>query len=169
MRHTAARLASITTAIVLVSSSLAAQAPAAAAAVYRPSQWIGVGVMSLSANGTSTTGYNGAFGMAYKKLYVTVATNVFTEGETTANNDYQVGYLFVHKQVQGSKGGATGIGITGGLWHPQEGDMSPMAALNMFGALGKTSRLVGHVMLGEIFPEVGDPVMALRVGLGFTL
>jgi hypothetical protein len=154
MRRTAVRITSVSTlalAATLVGSTLSAQAPAAA--VYRPSQWIGAGVIQLSANGATSTGYSGNFGMGYKKLYVTVATNIFSEaGSTTANNDYQVGYLFIHRQTPGSKGGATGIGITGGLWHPQEGDMSPMAALNMFGALGKTSRFVGHIMLGQIFP-----------------
>ena len=162
------RVASLSLAAILVNSSLTAQTPAGA--VYKPSQWIGAGATQLSANGASSTGFNGAFGLGYKKLYFNVATNIFSEaGSTTANNDYQLGYLFIHRQTLGSKGGATGIGITGGLWHPQEGDMSPMAALNMFGALGKTSRFVGHIMLGQVFPEVGDPVMAFRVGLGYSI
>ena len=162
------RVASLSLAALFTASALSAQAPAAA--VYKPSQWLGAGATQLSANGGTSTGFNGAYGMAYKKLYVTVATNIFSEANnTTANNDYQLGYLFIHRQTLGSKGGATGIGITGGLWHPQEGDMSPMAALNMFGALGKTSRMVGHLRLGQIFPEVGDPVMAFRVGLGSSL
>jgi hypothetical protein len=161
------RVASLSLVALLTASTLSAQAPAGP--VYKPSQWLGAGATQLSANGATSTGFNGAYGMAYKKLYVTVATNIFTEGETTANNDYQLGYLFIHRQTLGSKGGATGIGVTGGLWHPQEGDMSPMAGLNMFGALGKTSRMVGHMMLGQIFPEVGDPVTTFRIGLGMTI
>jgi hypothetical protein len=162
------RVASLSLAALLTASTLTAQAPAAP--VYKPTQWIGGGVTQLSANGNTSTGWNAAYGMAYKKLYVTVATNIFSEVETTANNDYQIGYLFLHKQTPGSKGGAMGVGVTGGLWHPQEGDMSPMAGVSLFGALGKTSRLLGTIMLGQIFPGDGaDAVTAVRLGLGFTI
>jgi hypothetical protein len=162
------RVASLSLAALLVSSSLAAQAPAAAPQVM-PINWFGVGFTSLSFDGGSSTGYNLTGGVAFKKVYFNVATNIFSEaGNTNATNDYQIGYMFMSRQTPGSKGGATAMGITGGLWHPSEGDMSPMAAFNMIGALGKTSRFLGHVMGGLIFPEGGDQVMAFRVAIGYS-
>jgi hypothetical protein len=172
MHHPAVRFAVVLTAaasLSLAPANAAAQAPAPAPAPTLPTNWFGLGFTSLSFDGGSSSGYNLTGGVAFKKIYFNVATNIFSEaGSTTANNDYQLGYLFMHRQTPGSKGGQTAMGITGGLWHPQEGDMSPLAAFNMIGALGKTSRLVGHVMGGLIFPEGGDQVMAFRVSIGMT-
>ena len=162
------RFTSLSLAALLVSSSLSAQAPAPAPAATMPTNWFGVGFTSLSSDGNSSTGYNLTGGVAFKKIYFNVASNIFSEtGTTSVSNDYQLGYLFMHRQTSGSKGGQTAMGITGGLWHPQEGDMSPLAAFNMIGALGKTSRLLGHVMGGMIFAE-GNQLMAFRISLGMT-
>ena len=154
----------------LAASPLSAQAPAAAApARYVPTQYLGVGLTQLSANGTSSTYYSALYGMGFKKLYASVAFNLYSESGVTASaNDYQIGYLFMHKQPEPKKG-AMGLAVAGGLWHPDEGDMSPMLAANLFGALGKTSRFLGTLMIGQIFPEGGDGVTTFRVGLGYTL
>ncbi len=150
----------------LAGSPLSAQAPAAAAP-YKPSSFISAGLTSLSANGNSTNWYSLGYGLGYKKVFFNVNFNLHTETEIlNSANDYQLGYLFLHRQPE-PKRGAVGMGLTGGLWQPDEGKISPMAAFNMFGALGQRSRFVGNVMLGMIFPEGGDATMAFRVGLGW--
>ena len=174
MRRPAVRFASVSAfalAATLASSPLSAQAPVPAPAPYTPSSWIGLGLTQLSNDGASSSAYSLAGGIGYKKLYFTVGANIPTESGGDPVNDYQIGYLFMHRQTPGSKGGAVGMGITGGFWDPAtEGvEMSPLASFNMFGALGKTSRFVGHVMGGLIFPEGGDQVMIFRVGIGYTL
>lgn len=165
------RVATLSLTALLAASTLTAQAPATAGIQYKPSQWVGAGIMQLSSDGNTSSAWSLNYGMGYKKFYVTIAANTSTEPGGDLAGEYQAGFLFMHRQTPGSKGGAVGMGITGGFWDPSaEGaEMSPIVSFNMFGALGKTSRFVGHVMGGLIFPEGGDQLMAFRVGMGFAL
>jgi hypothetical protein len=153
----------------LVGSPLSAQTAApAGAAPYKPTQFFGAGASSLSVNGNSSTWYNLLFGLGYKKVYFTVNFNLHSDADVGASaNDYRLGYLLMHKQPH-PKGGAMGLALTGGLWHPDQGDMSPMAAVDLFGALGKSSRFMANITFGQIFPEGGDGVTVLRPGLVFA-
>jgi len=130
-------------------------------------QVMGVGATALVGEASSNVGGALFYNAALSRLYLGVAFNVFsTDGVVSAANDFQIGYAFVHKNDPAVKD-RVAFAIAAGYWMPDEGDGSPMVALNGFSAPSRWP-VTMHLMAGYVIPEVGDPVFAYRFGLAWV-
>lgn len=152
----------VAVAATLVAAPLVAQA----APETKPTQALGIAFVGRSGNDVTVAGGSGFYIASAKRFYASVALNYLTkDGNSSLDGDYQLGYAFF-KQVDAARNARNIWAITGGLYQPQEGDMAPMVALN--GIAGKhTQKWTTNASVGYIFPEVGDPLLLFRAGIGF--
>jgi hypothetical protein len=161
MRRRVSRSVLVAVAATLVSSPLFAQA-----APEKPTQALGIAFVGRSGNDNTVAGGAGFYIATVKRFYASVGLNYLTkDGNSSLDGDYQLGYAFF-KQVDATRNARNIWAITGGLYQPQEGDIAPMVALN--GIAGKhTQKWTTNATVGYIFPEVGDPLLLFRAGIGF--
>lgn len=130
-------------------------------------QFVGVGATGLNSSCCSDVGLSLFAGLAYNRIYFNIATNIFSSnGTSSATNDYNVGYLFMHV-TDPKMPNRVGFGITGGYW-AAEGGGSPIVSLNGFAAPSKW-KVTNHLDVGFIFPKNGgEGVFLYRYGLGYV-